>query len=329
MLSDKTVVYNYTQENNGALLEQYDEETIKEFNELIGKLYTELTKKPNTSFKGEIKDLLKDLEVKEADARNYDIGGKKTKCKGYLVTITQEYLEDKIAEIEDSIEGPEEEVEQYVELLEELKNELNDSLKEIGDIDLYFYVAGGKLACIRAELPEVEEDAAIEIQFVGKDNRLDHIRFVAIDDEDEIDCIEIVTNVDGKNVDIEILEDDDTLLTITYNKKSGEYKVESDEDEFSGILKAKKNEVVLEVEVDGDSMSIAINNIPEIKQFDGETFDIGNADENEITQFMTEINEALGYEDYDYDSDYDNDSDYDYDDSDYDYSDDDDDEYGI
>ena len=31
MLSDKTVVYNYTQENNGALLEQYDEETIKEY----------------------------------------------------------------------------------------------------------------------------------------------------------------------------------------------------------------------------------------------------------------------------------------------------------
>ena len=146
----------------------------------------------------------------------------------------------------------------------------------------------------------IPDDEEVQILFKGGDYLAQNVE-VTVDGDT---TLTIEGKIDG-DVETSTIETDDMTIEYSYNRKTGELTIENDDFEFNGKLVCKKGEMTVtvdSVEVDGDDLEIEKLEIiysskVDIKEPKGEEFDIGNADEDDLSELGEEI----------YDNVYDND----------------------
>ena len=92
-------------------------------------------------------------------------------------------------------------------------DQLEDSISEIEDVDLTFFIYEKKLACVRVEI----EDEEAEIRFLGGDTRMQNMQFL-IDGEEML-------RIEGEKKDTTevrtVFLEGEESVTLEYNRKTG------------------------------------------------------------------------------------------------------------
>lgn len=303
-VSDKVFTYNYKEENTGYLMQEMDADDIKLVNKMFEYVYeAKYDDETDKEFYNAVLDEYKSLEFKEVKAAKFEVNGKDRSCDGYETVISKENIQNLLDAYEESTVEAVEEMEEfmsdldssymtqsYASTFDELKKELED----MPDVTATFYLYDSKLACVELE---PEGDIAIQIQFLGGDRRAQNIRVV---DEDGNVGIEVVGEKDGSTENMELFVDDESVLCMNYDSKSGAFTFSAAEASISGTIESDRNGLEITIDNASDEYddydfegSIFLKKGGEFTELDGETFNIGNASEDEAMDLMTEIMDSL------------------------------------
>lgn len=314
-LSDKVLVYNYKEEIGGYLLEELgttDMEAFEMINQVLETVNAGGNQKENAAeevlqeFSEEIIKEGKSLKFEEAAAQEFEVDGKEVKCKGYKTTLRSDNVinvinaaEELIVDNYNAIFGGvlEESLDiSYAEMLEGLDDldDLREEYRYMPDVDMAFYLAKGKLACIRME----SEGVQVDLLFLGGETRMQNMKMVG---EGET-LLEVKGESQGSSEYIEIILNEYEAMNITYDHESGSYSIYSRDGEFdlNGTLKADKNgwEISLEDPVIEDTPAegkflISVEKGASIEKLSGEKINLGNASEEEFEALESEIEDAM------------------------------------
>ncbi|MGN0132853.1 MAG: hypothetical protein ACI4AA_10465 [Lachnospiraceae bacterium] len=314
-LSDYVFSYNYREIGTGYLLEDADENEI----ELINRMF-ELAYDPQSGEGSEVlstmewiesvADNIRETEFESVEKETFEIDGKEVACKGYQTLITQEDMQNALDEIEDQFNAQNGELYELMSEIDEtfenpyteIFDEVRDGIEEISDFDLRFYIYDNQLAAIVAETQKGEK---LSILFKGGDRRTQNIVIENIDIDGNEEYIVLEGESDGSSETTRLIVDEEEIFCFIYDSESGKYElnVEEDTNNFSGRISSDKTSVKITVdefaefgEDLGYELSMTIRKGAEMKELDGERFDLGNATEDEVYELMDEISNALyGY----------------------------------
>lgn len=303
-ISDKIFTYNYTGDNTGYLMKELDSDEVEALNKLIEYCY-------NSSYNDEAVEKLKDavadeyktLEFESVKEEKFEVDGKERSCKGYETVITKENIENLIDAYEEATSENLSDIEELMTELDstytvgsytEAFDEVRDALEEMPDVAVTFYLYANKLACIELQ---PKGDEAIQIQFLGGDRRAQNMRVV---DEDGNVGFEIVGEKDGSNEIMELITDDETVLSLEYDSKSGAFGIYSEEFNISGTIESDKDGLTITIDEVSDEYddydfegTFSLKKGADFEELDGDEFDIGNASEDEVMDLMYEISDSL------------------------------------
>ncbi|MCR4787713.1 MAG: hypothetical protein K5888_03915, partial [Lachnospiraceae bacterium] len=182
------------------------------------------------------------------------------------------------------------------DLMDEMFGEFDDTIEDMEDFEIDFYIYQNALAAIEAEV----EDEKISLQFQGGDYRAQNILL----ESDEFTSA-IKGKIDGNKETMTVEVDDEEVFAYEFDSKSGDLTLTVndgyDEYELEGInIKSEDDEVVIsldefapedsEIEING---TITIKKAAKIKEMSGDEFDIGSADEDELEEVINEESEAF------------------------------------
>ncbi|MGN0483210.1 MAG: hypothetical protein ACI4HI_06640 [Lachnospiraceae bacterium] len=304
-LYDKVFLYDYTKEADGYLAEQADMKDIEEANELFKEWYKMTTpgvKASDWNIVDDFYEEYKKLEFQTVSKETFVVDGKSRKCNGYQTVIKKENVNNILDSVEEAYEK------QYGDLMggeavEDLKNsmeEIRSSIEDMPDMKTTFYIYDKKLADIKLE----SGDGVLQLMFLGGKTRLQNLKLVATKDGADETWLEMKGASDGIRTKTEFLAEGETIAKVTYDPTSGKFDFATYDDEepiveASGTWKSDKNGIKLEIpEIKSDeeemSMSLNIKKGAEMKQIEGETFDIGSASESEWTEVQTMVSGMMG-----------------------------------
>lgn len=303
-ISDKVFTYNYKGENTGYLMDSLSSDETEAINKMLEYIYNAKSdNKATEEFYDAVLEEYKSLEFEEVKDAEYEVDGKDRTCKGYETVITKENFQNLIDAYEEATSEQINEMEELMSDLdstymvgsyEEMYDELRDALEEMPDVTVTFYLYDNKLACIELQPKGME---SVQIQFLGGDTRAQNIRIV---DEDGYVLMEIVGETDGSTVSYELLVDEMSVLSISYDSKSGDFSLFSDEFSMSGTIVSERNGFTITIDQYNDGYddyefegSFSLKKGADFKKFEGDNFDIGNASEDEVMDLMMEISDSL------------------------------------
>ncbi|MBO5373364.1 MAG: hypothetical protein J6A75_11715 [Lachnospiraceae bacterium] len=298
-VSDQKFIYDYTGDNDGYIIQVLEDEGIdaEMLNQSLqaiasGGKQSEWVKKLTKAISKEYKS----LKFKKLDTKEFKVDGKKRKCKGYSTEITSDNMENVLAAVEDLL------VEEYEDMLDMMNldvdnfiRELEDTIDLMSDIEVCFYISGGKLACIQAEV----NGAEVELTFLGGNTRtenmeleVDGMTVFEIEGSDKSGVEETKLSVMGTQV-----------ASVEYKYKEHTFEIEAGNEyagcNIAGILDSNRNGVTLkadEFEVVGENIDIefeaVVSKDAKFVELEGEEFDIGNASENDFEDIAEEIQKA-------------------------------------
>ena len=324
LLGDKIYTYNYNEKKSGYLVDSMGADNVETLDKLCKQMFSDEEQKKNAlEFSKKYSEMYKKLEFESTDKESFEVDGKDRKCAGYKTTITSDYMIECVDIFEDYMDA------QVGDLLDqavkgsdyddykESFDQLRDAFKEMPDIDITFYIYKNKLACIKAVEPS-KEDQDIQILFKGGDRRTQNMELISCGES----VLKISGSVNGNEEVTSLSLEGNKVGELTYDFKSGEYTLDiEDEGSVSGTLEGKRDGLKLTMEGAGVNISLDVKKGAELQKFSGETFDIGNASEEELQALVQEVygisGDNSGYGDgYNYD-----DGDYNYDDGNYNYDD--------
>lgn len=303
-LSDDVIGYNYVDNKTGYLVDYVDEEIFDTLDGALASIYEGYTPEVNEKFANDVAEVVKKeckkLEFEKADKEKFEINGKDVKCKGYTTTITEDFMIDLIEGVGDVVyEYYGEEIDSALSMeyvtWNEVMDEIEDEFSYMPEMEATFYIYKNKLACI---LLEVEDGGELEVLFLGGDRRAQNVE-INIDGDT---IMEIEGETDGSEETMAISADGEEVLEMSYDSKSGEYTIDAaGEFYMEGTIEASKKEFRMSIEeliVEGDyvgSADIAVSQGAELEKFDDDMFDIGNASESELIDFLTDNSKILEY----------------------------------
>lgn len=309
-VSDELLVYYYAEKNKGDLIDLLEDAgvDIEDLNSALKDLYEinlNDSKKFSDVLGGVVKAVveeLKDIKIKKiGEKESFEINGQKRACTGYVMEITEDNIEDILdavqkaveREIEDGIEN--EDIKDTVfDLSDEMFDELEHELSIEEDIELSFYIYGKQLACVRAE----QGHETAEIVFHGGDYPTQNVEVIMDGGYFDNDTVfEIKGETDNKVETIEVVSYDGTLFELEYNTKNGELYFESDEADVKFDAVVKRDKASLEIEIDDiEDVSIvfAIKDDGTVKSLNGDEFDLGDADEEDLYDLLKNIMDEYG-----------------------------------
>ena len=297
-ISERLFTYDYRNEKSGYLLEMVDQDTLDAVDATLKAAYDnqnsdEFRKKMLKVYADEYNT----LEFSKVDAKDFTIDGTERSCKGYQTFVTKDNVNHVIDGLE-TLYG-----EDYQDLMDALDltaadfvASMREAVEEFDDsTTLVFYLYKGQYAAIDI-IPE--NDVSFEVQFLGGDTRMQNMILLADDEK--------VIEVQGSNVGsvetITMIAEENDTIKFTYDSDSGDIAMEAKYDEesynFAGNLAVDKNSMVITIDDLGSasedvSGSITWKKGAQFEEVSGDTFDLGNATEEEWQDLLHEIFAAM------------------------------------
>lgn len=301
-LTDLVFTYNYTEEPDGFIFEDFSSDDIELLNSSLESLYN-IEQEP-TLPKKELKELEKiiySLEFEKADKEEFEINGKDVKCKGYTTTIDEDFVDELFDAYKDfyiAYMG-----EDYEDVIDDMMDELAYEFEDMPEVEATFYLYKKELAAIILDVDGYE----MEILFEGGDYRAQNIVIAMEGDE----IIEIEGETNGSVEERILTVEGEEFISYEYDSKSGDFECFISDGYYDyeiadANIKSKNGQVTFYVEdftVDGVGMEmeLIIKKGAKMDKLSGETFDLGNASESDLEDL---IYDELGDDLYDFAEDY-------------------------
>lgn len=263
---------------------------------------------------------MEEIEIEEVDKDEFEINGRDVSCVGYEIVIDEKTMLEYVEIICDgTVEYMEElgydEIEGFdTSVYDNLYEEMADEIEGMPEVTFTVYMDSNLLAAIIVEVEDEEEE--LEILFEGGDYRAQNIT-VKFDDEkvfalkgekdgneESLRLVVYVQEYDGavNTGGVNAL----TVFDYEYDKKSGDFEANLYNTYGSAVLEVEGTIVCNNngVEIaDGEIKSSDSDEKIEfefsckkgatIEKMDGERFDIGNADEDELMELIEDIQDEL------------------------------------
>ena len=286
-VSDVVFVYNYKEEADGILFEDFSEDEIEEVNELLGSFWeTGDSDKISEDVSDAFEEFWKGLEIESIDSKEFEIDGKDRKCTGYAITITA----DEVLDFWDEIETIYEEYELDTDTVKDSLREVRQELRTMPDIEIEIYTYKNELACISLE--DADGYTEMEWLFKGGDFRTQNME-LSITEYGSSESIVLEGSKDGSTEEYALsYESDDyayDIGTLEYDQKTGDFTIENDYDEITGNITSSGNSVAITVETVDVEMLISFAKGATLYDIEGEEFDIGTATSEDIMDISEEF----------------------------------------
>ena len=271
-ISDHLFTYDYRNEKSGYLLEMVDQDTLDAVDATLKAAYD--NQNSDEFRKKMLKVYADEYNTLEFSNVNHVIDG--------LETL---YGED-YQELMDALDLT---AADFVASMREAVEEFDDSTT------LVFYLYKGQYAAIDI-IPE--NDVSFEVQFLGGDTRMQNMILLADDEK----VVEVQGSNEGSVETITMIAEENDTIKFTYDSDSGDITMEAKFDEesynFAGNLAVDKNSMVITIDDLGSasedvSGSITWKKGAQFEEVSGDTFDLGNATEEEWQDLLHEIFAAM------------------------------------
>lgn len=289
---DTVLVYKFTEDNDGELMEEIPEETIEMINETLVMLTSEKSKN-NVSTKV-LSAALKEFnewEIEALDKKSFKVDGKKQSCTGYRFKVEEDNMEDMSDAIVEALKG-----EVNDDLIDAYEDIMAEAFDGMPDVKVSVYIYKNKLAAVVLDMDGDE----VEIFFEGGEYRTQNI----VVDVDGHTVLELIGETKGSKEEYELELAGRKIFTMEYNEKSGELVMK---EKYTGanicveaILTSKSNELSFVLEdMDNDyynidcELEINLKKGASLQKIKGEEFDLGAADEDDMEDFVNDLVEAL------------------------------------
>lgn len=308
-LANYTFFYAYKEDNDGYLLSEVDEYTLEEINNALSQI-TDINEIPDSSeFQKELKtawsDAFMNWEFEKIEASEFTVNGKDQKCKGYSILLTSDMMIELIEETKDIYIAYCEEMESEYISTEDISDAFNEIIEEaeyMDNFEVAVYLYKNQIAAITLT-EEEDEESFLDFYIEGGSYPLQN--WTLWSDEDYIS--KTTTEEGNKEISsIEISNDEEIQIAWSYNKKSGEFTGDFSDgyNELSivGTVEQTKSAITLDIskfEIDnyGDiynfTGSFAIHDENIIEKPTQNRFDIGNADEEEVTDMQYAVQDTV------------------------------------
>ena len=302
-LSKKLYTYNYTKNNDGFLMDLLGNE-MDTLNDFCKSFYSE----DNTA-EALIKDIRK-IFVKEVqkqkftkiESETYEINGKSVKCKGYQVKITDKFVKSFCKSLKPKLTS------KYADYIKGMLGEgdidigdfldaVIDEADDFEDIEVSFYISGGRLAAVLFETDNEEW----EIAFKGGNYRIQNMTLTQ-KTKWSTNTLKLKGSVENHVEKIKISENGNTYVNLKYDYKSGALDLDMEGLRVEGNLTSSSSKVVFNMDnigisglgslADSEVMIYAKKEAKFVKT-KGDKFDIGNADREDIYDELEDMTDAL------------------------------------
>lgn len=294
-LMDDVLVYYYTKDNDGLLVDALGEDSIEQMNELLATAASgKTTNEEAEKCAKEILDEFKSLKFEKVSAEKFEVDGKDRKCKGYSTEITSDNINNIIDAYMDYMEESiPEDILQEADWrdVQSQMSDLERQIDRMDDIELEFFIYKNQLACIRADV----EGEELEILFHGGDYRMQNMEIVI----DGKTYVEMVGETSGKTETIKIKAMGQTIVKVEYDAKSGDYEVKvEDIGTIKGNIEKSRNGITVTVSkffgYDGIKMKVYALKSATFEEYSTKNlFDIGNADESDYEDLLEDIDMSV------------------------------------
>ncbi|MDE6918148.1 MAG: hypothetical protein K2P39_15295, partial [Lachnospiraceae bacterium] len=316
-LSNYVFVYDYSKDHTGYLVEAMGEDSAEQLNFMLNYLMNDAEKNAKKMSAEIIKILnaeIKKVQFVNADKKTFTVDDKEVNCKGYTAIITSDNILHVSEQILDLMKkesyslveavssadfGMEEiSTSDLDDMYEEMADELRDEMEYVDDIEVSFYLYKNKLAGIVIAVPEMDEK--VEICFEGGDYRAQNILFKGDDirlrltgtDNGSKESFDFKARSEGSG-----WED---IGSLEYNYESGKFSLDVEYMTINGKLTSSKSEVNFKLSDIGSSfyrvspeLDVTIRNGAKIEKYSDKVFDLGEADEDECMDLLTDIEDKL------------------------------------
>ena len=286
-VSDVVFVYDYTKMPTGYMADMLDEDEFEMINEAFSTYWSIDTAKLQKKVTKEILSVAKDFKIEKIDSKQFKIDGKKRKCKGYSLVLTDDEVLDMLDAVDVVFE--EELAEDVYDIYDEALDEVRDGLREFPETEVEIYIYKNKLACINMVMDDM--DTEVELLFKGGDFRAQNMELTLDDGYSEY-SMEVEGKADGSKEEYELSVDGDEILVFEYNRKNGNFSIESEEFEFEGKLLSERNAVTVSFDVEDVEVNVSISKGTNFEKIKGKEFNIGEASEDDFMD-LYEDNEEL------------------------------------
>lgn len=291
-VTDYIFTYHYKEPKNGYLQDYYGD-SLDDIDELLEALYSlESRTEPNTDLAKTIAEECGKLEFEKTDPEEFEVDQEKRSCTGISTTVTRESLQNIFDEIENvMMDSVLESGYGYGAYTEYYFDSLEESISDMEDVDLTFFIYKKKLACIRAEIGEEKA----ELRFLGGDTRMQNMQFL-VDGEETL-------RIEGETVDStevkKVFAEGEETARLEYNRKTGKLDINSDDGRtvISGNVFLDKDSFEASLDklmMDGQfvdmTFGMTIRKGASFKEFDGKEFDLGQASTEDIQALLVELN---------------------------------------
>ena len=252
----------------------------------------------------------KNVEVVSIGKDSFKIDDKDRKCAGYEMTITGDNIADLVILASDASNKINGDI--ISGILDAVSNllgkdmsdyeiddpdyyeEIADSLSDIDDLVLDFYLYKGKLAAIETKL----DGTKYSLQFRGGDNRASNI-VLSEKSSSSSSSIKLKSKMNKKTEEGSIIIDKNQVASYEYNPKTGDFSIELPMlGKFEGVYKVNKHKLTAYTELDlgiaTADVEVVSSDKASIKKPEGNYVDLGNADEDDIRDIVEELGESLG-----------------------------------
>lgn len=297
-VDNRVFTYDYREEKNGDLQYYVGNETLQMLDDYLNSLYdmdASSNRVDTDKLQEDIKEWYKQLEVKSAKAKNFEVDGAERKSKGYVLILKKEDLLAGVELLDDNFrEQLIEKGDWTPEFIDYFFEVLQTKCSDIDQMEVYFYVYKNKLAAIEFEFSE----KLLQIFFKGGDFRFQNMELL----NDGTSIFRLEGNIEGEKETIKAFEYDEPYFEVVYEKETGEFGVGvwygEDRIDVNGSILLEPTSLTLSVnEFDLTdyilSGTIVIRKGAELDELRGEELDIGNADEQEIGGVLQNIFIAL------------------------------------
>lgn len=293
---DEVIRYGYREKLDGDLEDvmRYAGVDLDEINDMLESIFSD---EKGNDFETELKKtslaVIKNMNFKKADKKEFEINGKDKKCTGYELLVD----EDLVTMICDAYEDVWDDYKGQIEILNKftgagVDEEIFDYMRERAEYmegELAVYLYKNKIAAITYEVDGEE----MTVEFHGGNTPWENTTVLINDDE----VMELTGDVKNQKETATLEMDGSTVMEYEYDYKSGNFEFETPVLEISANLNKSGSDYIYKIEEItsyGYSADVELEitlsegaKISQIKEKD--VFDIGNADYLDIIEFISDI----------------------------------------
>ena len=291
--------YNYKEDKNGYLVDQLEKDNIAFIDNMLAYLY-------DNGSEEDVRDMLKDsigvfrgLKFTEASKTVIEVDHKDRSCKGYTTTIGADeaeqfagvfrtYYRKRMEKLTDGFSNSDEldELEDYVG---EFYDDILDEIKDMEDMDITFYIYGGKLVGVYTKSDDIEA----KIQINNTRNPLEKVTIFLDDGYDDIEMEWVGETSHGKETYL-LRAEGSRVFSLEYDEKAGDVEAEiMDYVTLNGHIEKKAGTITYVVNGKDNGYSnsdleleVVVSKKPEKIKMEGDRFDIGNASKRALMDLV-------------------------------------------